>query len=341
MSNSGAVCQHESVPSDRLPDRRGTRANSPVDGRSSEPCLDRRSFLRRAAAAAGAVALPAVLDLAACSSSSDPPHCGLGAAGDIARLEAAVGRRLTYQRIYHQEDLFPGEQERVAWAAGRIPVSSFKTLQPDGSPIPFGDVAAGAADDHLRALANAIRPTASRPMLLLYFAEPENDVGEAPADFAPAFRRVRTIMGTLGPGVRWGHTLSHGTYDAGDGELYYPGDEFVDVITCDGYNWCPDAGHGALQESFDALFTATNRFAERKGKLWYATEVGTWNDPTPGWSKAPWIQGMGRAAKRFPNLRGIMWFDHDVEEGFLCDWKISEPDAVRSFAALARDPYFG
>jgi hypothetical protein len=305
--------------------------------------MDRRTFLRRSVVASvGVLSAPALAALAGCSNSGgDPPHCGLGAAGDVASLESAIGGRLSYQRIYHREDVFPGEEEQQAWTAGRVPVSSFKTLTADGSPIPFADVARGAADDHLRALADAIRPTGSRPMLLLYFPEPENDVGDAPHDFAPAFRRVRRVMGDLGGGITWGHTLSHGTYDAGDGDLYYPGDEFVDVITCDGYNWCPQAGHGTLKESFDALFTATEHFAGRKGKPWYVTEVGTWDDPSAGWSKAQWIEGMGRAAKRFPALRGIMWFNHDVDEGFLCDWRLEdEASAVDAFAALARDPYF-
>jgi hypothetical protein len=297
--------------------------------------MDRREFMRLAAGLAAGAALP----LASCS--SEPTTCGLGSAGDTDRLQAAIGRPLRYERIFHRTELFPNDEERRAWAAGRLPVSSFKTLNDDGSTIAFADVAAGAADDHLRRLAAAIRARGARPMLLLYFPEPEDDVGDAPEDFAPAFRHVREVMGDLGGDIQWAHTLSHGTYDDGDGDLYYPGDDYVDCITCDGYNWCPEAGHGTEKESFAKLFAATNRFAKEKGKVWYATEVGTWDDPSPGWDKASWIEGMGRTAKRWPGLRGIMWFEHDTDEGFLCDWKIAgDPDAVDAFAALARDPYF-
>jgi hypothetical protein len=50
---------------------------------------------------------------------------------------------------------------------------------------------------------------------------------------------------------------------------------------------------------------------------------------------------MGRAAKRWPSLKGIMWFNHDVAEGFLCDWKLQDtPKSVEAFAHLAADPYF-
>jgi hypothetical protein len=70
--------------------------------------------------------------------------------------------------------------------------------------------------------------------------------------------------------------------------------------------------------------------------------VGTWDDPTPGWSKAEWIDGMGRTAKAWAGLRGIMWFEHDSQESTLCDWKIQDrADAIQAFAALASDPYFG
>lgn len=280
-----------------------------------------------------------LLGSAGCSSES--ATCGLGCAGDTASLESAIGHRLRYERIYHQTELFPDGQEEAAWTARRIPVASFKTLQDDGTAVPFAEVAAGAADDGLRSLAGAIRPHGRRPMILIYFAEPEDDVGEAPEQFAPAFRRVRTVMGDLGPGVRWAHTVSHGTYDDGDGELYYPGDDYVDYIACDGYNWCPDAGHGTEKEAFEQLFVGTNQFAERKGKLWLATEVGTWDDPAPGWSKAEWIDAMGGTAKQWPGLRGIMWFEHDSDESTLCDWKIQDrADAIQAFADLARDPYF-
>ena len=304
---------------------------------------DRRAFLRRSATAgialAGAGVLLPMLD---CSSSpKDPPSCGLGCAGDVDHLEASIGHPLRYQRIYHRAEPFPGPEEQAAWSAGRYPVSSFKTLRADGSPVPFADVMNGAADTQLLSLANAIRPSGSRPMLLLYFPEPEDDVADAPQDFAPAFRHVRDVMGDLGTGVKWAHTLSHPAYTEGLGDLYYPGDDYVDYITCDGYNWCPDAGHGTTKRTFSQLFTATNGFAEEKRKEWFVTEVGSWDDPAPGWSKASWIEGMGRTAKRWPALRGIMWFNHDLADGFLCDWRIEDtPTAVDAFGALASEPYF-
>jgi hypothetical protein len=334
---AGRLCEHARVP--RSP------ASAPGHWAANEsPAerIDRRTFLRRSAAAGVALAGMGAAAVGAPSCSSDAPaSCGLGAAGDIAALESAIGQRLRYQRIYHQAETFPGAEERAAWLAGRIPVVSFKTVHPDGTPIPFADVVAGAADSELRRLAAFIRPDGSMPMVLLYFPEPEDDVGDRPQDFAPAFRRVRQVMVGLGTGVQWGHTLSHGTYDRGDGALYYPGDDYVDLITCDGYNWCPSAGHGTAKETFDHLFTATNHFAERRGKHWLATEVGTWDDPAPGWGKAAWIAAMGRAAKRWPSLKGILWFDHDVAEGFLCDWKLEDtPQAVEAFAHLAADPYF-
>ncbi len=303
--------------------------------------MDRRTFLRRSAAAGAALTgVAGLVGSAGCSSGS--ATCGLGCAGDTGSLESAIGHRLRYERIYHRTELFPDAQEEAAWTARRIPVTSFKTLQDDGTAIPFAEVAAGAADDRLRSLADVIRPYGRRPMILIYFAEPEDDVGEAPEHFAPAFRRVRDVMGDLGPRVRWAHTLSHGTYDDGDGELYYPGDDYLDYIACDGYNWCPSAGHGTDKETFEQLFAITDQFAERRGKLWLATEVGTWDDPAPGWSKAEWIEQMGRTAKGWSGLRGIMWFEHDSDESTLCDWKIQErAGAIRAFAALARDPHFG
>ena len=118
--------------------------------------------------------------------------CGLGCAGDADAFDSQLGVPLQYERIFHQTESFPGPREDAAWAAGRVPVTSFKTLdaparrsrsqrspqvRPTGSSTPW-----------LETLRTRVR----RDMVLIYFHEPEAEAGVNRVDFAAAFRHVRT-----------------------------------------------------------------------------------------------------------------------------------------------------
>ena len=303
----------------------------------SQP-LDRRRFLRRSArfglGLASAAALPT---LGGCT--SEPARvCGLGCAGDADALEQASGVPLQYERIFHQTEPFPGPREEAAWAAGRVPVVSFKTLDAALAPVAFAEVAAGAADEQLDALAGSMEAGLRRDMVLIYFHEPEAEAGVNRADFAAAFRYVRTkieagLSGQVSDRIRWSMCLTHRFYRDGSVDEFYPGDDMVDVISVDGYNWCPGSGHGANATTFEELFSTVDVFARGHAKPWMITEVGTWDDPAAGWSKADWIDLAAPAVEGWPSLEAVLWFEHS--DGFLCDWAIGDDgDAMAAFRRL-------
>jgi hypothetical protein len=300
--------------------------------------LGRRALLagglRLGVGAASAAVLPR---LVACS--SDPPEvCGLGCAGDADAFAARLGAPLQYERIYHQVEPFPGPSEVAAWAAGRIPVSSFKTLDAVGAPIPFAQVAEGLADAQLDAVARSLDEGVKDKLVLIYFHEPEEEAGQRPADFAAAFAHVRSrIEQTLGSTtrrrIRWAVCLTHAYYTNGSSTEYLPGNDVVDVLAVDGYNWCPGSGHGERRIDFRSLFEHAEAFARARGKPWLITEVGTWDDPEPGWSKADWIEDAASVIEGWPSLEAVMWFEHSA--GFACDWSLgSDEDALEAFKDL-------
>jgi hypothetical protein len=307
----------------------------------SEP-LDRRRFLGRGVllglGVASAAALPG---LAACS--SDPVRvCGLGCAGEANVLVEQLGTPLQYERIYHKTEMFPDAQEAAAWQAGRMPVSSFKTLDAAGGHVSFASVASGAADAQLDALALSLDAGLRRDIVLIYFHEPEGETGEtgeASADFAAAFRHVRSriergLMLAVRDRIRWSMCLTYGPYADGSVNEFYPGDDMIDVVAVDGYNWCPGSGHGTHQIAFRELFTAAEAFAREHGKPWLVTEVGTWDDPASGWSKAEWIDQAAPVVEEWPSLEAVMWYERSESESE-CDWAIGEDgDALDAFRRL-------
>jgi hypothetical protein len=281
-----------------------------------------------------AVALPII---GACS--SQPARvCGLGCAGDADVFAARLGAPLRYERIYHRTESFPGPLEAAAWAGGRIPVVSFKTLDAAGQPIPFASVAAGGADAQLDALARSLEVGLVGDIVLIYFHEPEEEAGAERADFAAAFRRVRAriergLSRAVRDRIRWAMCLTYAYYGDGSANEFYPGDDVVDVLAVDGYNWCPGSGHGSNATSFRELFADAEGFARDHDKTWLVTEVGTWDDPAPGQSKADWIGEAVPVVEEWSSLEAVLWFEHDA--GFRCDWSIGDDaDALAAFRRL-------
>lgn len=275
--------------------------------------------------------------LAACTS-RPAQVCGLGCAGDAALLSHRLGAPLRSERIFHQVEPFPGPEEMAAWAARRVPVSSFKTLDASGAPIPFASVAAGAADLQLDTLSRSLNDGLRGDMVLIYFHEPEAEAGAARTDFAAAFRQVRSrvdqaLTTAARERIRWAMCLTHSYYTDGSADLFYPGDDAVDLLAVDGYNWCPGSGHGGGPIAFRDLFTGALAFSRRHAKPWMITEVGTWNDPAPGRSKAEWIAAAVPAVKEWSSLEAVLWFEYNT--GFRCDWTIGEDaDALAAFKRL-------
>lgn len=110
-------------------------------------------------------------------------------------------------------------------------------------------------------------------------------------------------------------------------------DDYVDWVGIDGYNW-GTTREWSSWESLDSLIGRAYRaFAGRKPLM-----IAEVSSAESGGNKGAWITSAARALKaRFPAVRALVWFHIDKET----DWRIdSSPSALRSFRALAADPYF-
>lgn len=106
----------------------------------------------------------------------------------------------------------------------------------------------------------------------------------------------------------------------------YPGDDVVDLVALDGYNWGTTRPWG--WQGYDDIFaesvTALGRIAP--GKPWLIAEVGC----APGAGKPDWILELFARAKA-DGARAVVWFEFDKET----DWRLSANAATSAAARQA------
>jgi beta-mannanase len=117
-----------------------------------------------------------------------------------------------------------------------------------------------------------------------------------------------------------------------DWQSYYPGDEYVDWLCTDGYNW------GTVQtwsswQSFSSVMGPIIPSLASFGKPVLIAETSSTEE---GGDKGAWIDGIVPAlASEFPAVRGLVWFHVNKET----DWRIdSSPGSLAAFIALGQAP---
>jgi mannan endo-1,4-beta-mannosidase len=244
----------------------------------------------------------------------------------VVRLEADLGRRLDVVHWFMNWDhaYDPRMVEAVA-AGGRAPLISWQPMRQD-----VADIAAGRYDDYLRSWAQGVR---SSPGLVYLRPFPEMNGDWVPWNGDPdalrvAWRRMTGVFAAAGAdNVRWvwSPNVTDGPRTADNRmELYYPGDDHVDVLGLSGYNWGetrPTIGW----RSFETVFaTGYARITAVGPQPLWLTEMASSDE---GGDKAAWVRDMF-ASTAFPRISALIWFDEHKE----ADWRLrSAPEVVRAF----------
>ncbi|MFO8148654.1 MAG: hypothetical protein R6T93_00005, partial [Trueperaceae bacterium] len=117
-------------------------------------------------------------------------------------------------------------------------------------------------------------------------------------------------------------------------ERYYPGDDVVDILALDGYNWGTKRDWSTWTPFQDVFRQGYDRIAALGPQpIWFA-EIAS---AEAGGDKSAWITDMfATASDAFPRLEALIWFDEDKE----ADWRIaSRPEVLAAFReALTAQP---
>jgi len=264
----------------------------------------------------------------------------------ILKLEQEIGRRFCVDHQYYQwQDGIPTAYETWTASQGRIPFVAWKPKNTnDLSPIRWSVITNGDWDWWITNRANAFRQF-GQLTLMTFHHEPENDqdspgvtnYGTA-VEYQAAFRHVVSLFRNQGvTNVIWAVVLTRPSYtDPATGgqvqaDRWYPGDDVVDVIGCDGYNWYP-AKTNATWISFSNVFSGFYAWGTTNHqKPLLIAEFGCMEDTNNSVRKADWFAEIPNVLEQWPAVRAVCYFNHhDPKYPWNLDSSLASLDAFQT-----------
>ncbi|MEY9848650.1 glycoside hydrolase family 26 protein [Streptacidiphilus sp. BW17] len=270
----------------------------------------------------------------------DPDGDPAGWHGQLDQYDAAVGRRPSTVQWYVQwegRQPFPTSDALYVRSRGQTPFITWESWDSSGGvnqpAYALSKILAGKFDAYIAQWAIAARAFGTT-VYLRWGAEMNGNWnpwdpgvnGNTTAQYVAAWKHIRTVFTAAGAtNVKWLWTPINQYTDSTPLSEVYPGDEYVDLVGVDGYNWGTSRS-GRTWQSFTEVFNptiATIRTLTVK-PLWL-TEVGC---TELGGDKAAWITAMFAAVAGDTRIGGLMWFNADKET----DWRVwSSPAALSAF----------
>lgn len=265
---------------------------------------------------------------------------GGNAEPDFLAEEQLIGRPWVIDnRFYSYEDWI---NDRTRWdiAQHKVPLVTWEPHEP------LDEIIAGQHDDVFHQRARGARDLGV-DILLRWghemngnwypWAGANNGNGAGPAKYIAAYRHVHDLFVADGatnvlwvwcplvtdvPAEPWNHWTN-----------YYPGDDYVDWVGLDAYNWGTSDACCTWQ-SFGEL--VTDLYTDYAGKK--PLIVPETASAEVGGNKAAWIADLQQQLEtRFSAIRAVVWFDINKET----DWRIaSSPPTLAAYKAMALDPFF-
>jgi len=268
------------------------------------------------------------------------PRSGRTVQQELAYTEQQVGRRFDiFHLYYHVDKALPTRDMVAAKNSGHTILMSFDPDPVNATPTWQG-IARGDQDALLTKRAQELRGFGV-PVMLTFDHEADSNIGAfgTPADYVAAFRRVHRIFRDQGAtNVIWVWNMEGELFaDPATADAMYPGDEYVDWISADAYNWYPGKS-GSKWRSFAQAFAPFRQWAMEKhpDKPQMAAETGVQEDTaTPdGGRKAAWIRDMAATLRSWPEMKAVVWFNSNKIYPW---WYDSTAASLNAFAAVGRD----
>lgn len=272
------------------------------------------------------------------------------------RLQATAGRQFSSVReFFLWNDAFPTQYENRLKADGTTLVMSVKSRLLNGTGVPWAEVA--AAQPGSTRYAEMVRwvdrvRDYGAPVWFTFNHEPEakgnNGLGTA-ADYRAAWQRWTALFAQEGDErpVHVDHDrsefLAAGLRRPG-GRRWYPGDDQVDGIAVDAYNWfgCRPGINNPWRSLQQIADPARVFAAAHPDEQFWVTEYATVEDAANPARKAQWYRD-AQALFRTPawaGTDGVLLFEPHPNSP--CIWRPdSSAAALAAWRAWGADPYYG
>ncbi|HEU4524848.1 MAG TPA: glycosyl hydrolase [Gemmatimonadales bacterium] len=201
------------------------------------------------------------------------------------------------------------------------------------------NIAAGEQDAYLRTYLRAVAAW-GKPLYLRPMHEMNGDwypwgfgvSGNTASDLVAAFRHIVSIGRSVGAtNVRWVWSPNVGQFHRVTYAAMYPGDDYVDWLGLDGYNWGTSQSWSGwqsmtsvMQSSYDAITALSSR----------PLMIGETAASEVGGDKAAWIRTafLTELPSKMPRIRAVVWFNENKET----DWRVnSSSAALNAFKEVA------
>lgn len=259
--------------------------------------------------------------------------------GLIDRFARETGREPVIVNSFKNWSSLPFNRAEFSaiWRRGGVPMITWEPWTSSERGIPLRAIAAGRFDRYLHQAAGSAALW-GRP-LFVRFAQEMNGPwfpwghgvrGNTARDFRRAWKHVVDVFRRDGAAnVVWvwsPNADSGGRFPPG---RFYPGDEWVDWVAIDGFNFGGSEGW----PSFTRIFAGTyNRLVAFTSRPMMIAETAS---SESGGEKAAWIaSALGREAPRFSHLRALVWFDRG-------DFRVNSTAAsLRAFREAVTSPTY-
>lgn len=241
---------------------------------------------------------------------------------EVSAFNSAAGKPVGVYSIYksfYWDSAFPTSEVKQISAAGYTPMITWEPWEPNGNATQpaytlqkFND---GAFDTLINNWAKAIK-LLPFPVLIRFAHEMNGDWypwgtqnGNTPEQYLNAYKRVWAMFKAAGvTNVKfvWSPNVDFPVAP------FYPGDQYVDYVALDGYNWDTSSPEQVFGSTIDAIKAITSRPL-------FVGETGC-----PEYSgKAKWISDFFALLKS-RSLVGFIWFNYNKEQ----DWRIQSSSAA-------------
>lgn len=275
----------------------------------------------------------------------------------VTSFEARIGRTLEVVRVFERWDSpFPTTFHEFLREGGRTPILSVKAQLNDGTPLAWSSIASAPAGSALdlqaRSWAQRVRDF-DAPIYVTFNHEPEAAASAQsgdPEDFIDAWRRWVEVFREEGAdNARFMWIMTDYSYfvsspDRREAANWYPGDEWLDAMAIDAYNW-GSCRPGIFNEwkSLEQIVEPFRQFglAHATKPLWLA-EWGSWEDPESPGLKGRWFDD-ARALFSRPShaqFAGVSYFNSGNPTTD-CQWFITtSTSAEEAFTGMGDDPLY-
>ncbi len=191
----------------------------------------------------------------------------------------------------------------------------------------------GEADSYLKEYAAAVK-SYGKEIWLRPFHEANGDwydwgiakegAGNTEQTLIDAWKHVVTIFRDLGvTNVKWVWTTNCTNSGSATFTGWFPGDDWVDMVSIDGYNW-GTAQSWSRWTSFTDVFTPAYKALSISQKPLFIAEFSS---SEHGGDKAQWITDMfNDIPEKFPRIFALMWFSQTKSAE--ADWAVNTSEAA-------------